>query len=291
MTKLTIAEICEKAKEMPCCPSILPQVMELLNRDDAGIMDLEDVILRDQALAAAVLKMANSAYFSGGRSFDNLSDAILRLGFRQTYRLTVTVSSGRWSSLDISAYGWQPGDFCRHSFAVAVASRLIAEKTGAADADLAYTAGLMHDAGKLALAYAAGDVLTQVREYQKEMVCDWISAEKEVLGFSHEDISASLLASWGFPEILIEVGKNYASPANVDAEFKGLVSVVHAGKHLAIQTGVGAGEDAFWTPLDQESIRILNLKESELQDLMPGLVDVLTKLLRKEIFTGAIRFE
>lgn len=291
MSPLTVQSICEKARELPCSPSNLPQVVELLSKEDAGIADLEEVILRDQALGAAVLKMANSVFFSGGRSFDSLAEAILRLGFRQTYRITVSVSGGRWSSTDIAAYGWQEGDFCRHSFAVAVASRKLADTTGLTDPDLAYTAGLMHDTGKLALAFAAGDRLDAVREYQKQESCDWMRAERKVLGFTHADVTAQLLSGWNFPEVLVQAGKHYAEPSKSPETFKPLVCIVHAAKHLATETGVGAGEDAFWIPLDQQSVEILRLEEADLQAMLPELVEVLEKLLSKEMYVGAIRFD
>lgn len=288
---LTVQEICQKAQQLPCSPSILPQVVQLLSRDDAGISELESIIKRDPGLSAAVLKMANSAYFSAGQSFDHLSEAILRLGFKQTYRITVSVTGGRWSSFDLGAYGWQPGDFCRHSFAVAVSARLVAEHTSGADPELAYTAGLMHDAGKLALAYASLPSLDAVRRKQQLTRTDWLTAEQAVLGFTHADVTAALLSSWNFPSNLVEVGRHYASPAEADPEYGPLVNTVHAAKHLAIQTGIGAGEDAFWTPLEQDNIRSLGLEESEFQDLLPELVDILQKLLQKEILTGAIRFD
>lgn len=288
---LTIEEICDQAQQLPCSPSLLPLVVNLLGRDDAGISDLEDIIRKDPGLSAAVLKMANSAMFSSGQVFDNLSDAILRLGFTQTYRITVSVTGGRWSSFDLSAYGWQPGDFCRHSFAVAVASRYVAAQTDKADPELAYTAGMMHDAGKLAIALVGHDLLDNVRLHQEQAHGSWLESEKAVLGFTHAELTAALMQRWHFPENLIEVGRHYAAPSLAPAELRGLVSVVHTGKHLAIQSGIGAGEDAFWTPLEPDSVAFLGLDEGQLQQMMPEVVATLQKLLHNEILTGKIRFD
>lgn len=287
----TIEEVCQAAEQIPCSPSLLPEVVSLLNQPDAGISDLESIIHRDPGLSAAVLKMANSAYFSSRVAFDNLNDAILRLGFKQTYRIAVSVSGGRWNSFDLSAYGWEPGDFCRHSFAVAVASRFLAEKTGAVDPELAFTAGMVHDAGKLALAYMGREYLDPIRDHQKERECDWLSAEKEVLGFTHAEITGALLKKWNFPENLIDVGLYYATPSSARAENALLLAVVHGGKHLAIQTGVGLGEDAFWTPLDPAAIEKLGVSEEDLRFIVPDLIDTLKRLLHRELLTGKISFE
>ncbi|MFO7725289.1 MAG: HDOD domain-containing protein [Oceanipulchritudo sp.] len=288
---LTIEEVCQAAQQIPCSPSLLPEVVRLLNQPDAGIDELEGIIHRDPGLSAAVLKMANSAFFSSGQSFDNLSDAILRLGFKQTYRITVSVSGGRWNSFDLSAYGWQPGDFCRHSFAVAVASRFLAEKTEAIVPELAFTAGMIHDAGKLALAYMGTEYVDPIRDYQREHQCDWFAAERKVLGFTHAEVTGALLKNWNFPENLIDVGLHYATPASAREGNELLLAVVHGGKHLAIQTGVGLGEDAFWTPLDPTVIEQLGASEEDLRLILPDLIESLKALLHRELLTGKISFD
>jgi HD-like signal output (HDOD) protein len=287
----TIEDVCQAAQQIPCSPSLLPEVVRLLNEPDAGIAELEAVIRRDPGLSAAVLKMANSAFFSAGHSFDNLTDAILRLGFKQTYRIAVSVSGGRWTSFDLSAYGWEPGDFCRHSFAVAVASRLLAEKTGKVVPELAFTAGMIHDAGKLALAYLGSDVLDPIRDYQDKEQCDWLSAEKAVLGFTHAEVTAALLKGWNFPPNLLEVALHYAFPTQASPENVDLLAIVHSGKHLAIQTGVGLGEDAFWTHLDPAAVEQLGMSEADLRAVLPDLIDSLKTLLHQELLTGKISFD
>lgn len=288
---MTLEEICKKAEGLPCSPGVLPQAVSLLGRDDTGLEDLEQVILRDPGLSAAVLRLANSATYGGAQKFDTLGDAIFRLGFKETYRLTVAVTGGRWTSHDLQAYAWEPGDFCRHSFAVGVSAQMVARASKACREELAYTAGLLHDAGKLALAFAAADTLENVRSQQAQTQSAWMDAEEAVLGFSHADITAQLFSNWGLPDSLVAVGKYYARPSQAAAAHRALVAVVHAGKHLAIQTGIGAGEDAFLTGLDDAAVASLGLDEQQLRDLLPLLIDELKKFLRKDILVGPIRFD
>jgi HD-like signal output (HDOD) protein len=291
MTMPTIDDVCQAAQQLPCSPSLLPDVVKLLNERDAGISDLEAVIMKDPGLSAAVLKMANSAFFSSGLTFDNLTDAIFRLGFKQTYQIAVSVSGGRWNSYDLSAYGWEPGDFCRHSFAVAVTSRFLAEKTEKVLPELAFTAGMIHDAGKLALAYVGADIIDSVRKYQESNACDWVTAESEVLGFTHADVSGRLLQQWNFPSNLVQVGRYYLFPSKGDPENADLLALVHTAKHLAIQTGVGLGVDAFWTHLEDTAIERLGLSEEDLRLVLPDVIEALKALLHHELLTGKIRFE
>jgi len=60
---MKIEQICEKAKTLPASPSIMPSLVALLSREDASLNDLEAIISRDTSLSAAVLRMANSAFF------------------------------------------------------------------------------------------------------------------------------------------------------------------------------------------------------------------------------------
>lgn len=288
---ITIEQICDEAREIPCAPSLLPRLMEVLKREDAALHDLEDLITQDPGLSAAMLKVANSAYFSGGNTFDTVQDAIFRLGLKETYRLAVSVSAGRWGAREVEGYSWEPGDFCRHSFAVAVSSELVARETDSCSPDVAYTAGLMHDAGKLALAFVAGRELEKVWAVVQEKRCAWLEAEKEVFGFHHADVSKALLERWKFPENLLAVASCYANPGQAPQAYASLVRSVHTGKHLAIQTGIGVGEDAFWTNLDSSCVDLLGLDEESLRDLVPPLMARLEKMLRQNLVTGLPHFD
>jgi HD-like signal output (HDOD) protein len=92
---ITIEAICAQAEALPCSPGLLPKAVQLMQSEEAQLADLEHLILMDTGLSAAVLKMANSPAFASGRSFDSISEAVLRLGFRQTYRIVVAVLGGK----------------------------------------------------------------------------------------------------------------------------------------------------------------------------------------------------
>jgi len=287
---MRVADICEKAQEIPCSPSVLPSLLRLLNDENASIDEFQKIIRQDTGLSGSVLKLANSAYFGAGNQYDNLDQAILHLGFRQTYEAIASVAGGRWSSFDAKGYGWEPGDFCRHSFTVAIASELVAMETGVCKPELAYTAGLMQDAGKLAIAYVDPEGLESVRQHQAKAQCPWLESEQSILGFDHAEVCGALLEGWRFPETLIEAGRWYFAPSKASEANRSLVCCVHVGKHLAIETGIGGGEDAFWTNLEGEAVTSLNMDESDLRALLPALTERLRALLKDEIQSGRIRF-
>jgi len=148
-------------------------------------------------------------------------------------------------------YGWEPGDLYRHSLTVAVGADLLAKKLGQVSPEIAYTAGLLHDVGKLALAYVCSASFEEIRRFQAERKCSWREAESALLGYDHTEVAGALLRVWSFPSNLIEVVSFYPRPRLAAAEHRALVTCVHAAKHLALCLGTGVGEDGFTTELDE----------------------------------------
>lgn len=285
---MTLTEICKKAQEIPASPSILPVCLKLLDDDDASLQELSDLVKQDIGLSASVLKLANSAALGGDVSFDSLDDAIFRLGFRLTYNLVVTAVGGRWSNISLEGYSWTPGDFFRHSLTVAVAAQKIAKILEICDVDLAYTAGLMHESGKLALAYACPEAINQARGLVNQSDCNWLRAEEMVLGFNHTQISKELLGGWSFPDSLLQVAAHYPKPSEISGEFLSLVEVVHLAKHMAIQTGIGVGEDAFWLEVDPPVLTHLGEDHENFEDLYATIVADVRNRLQGGLLTGAL---
>ena len=235
---LPMQMVVEMARNIPCSPWVLPQLMDLLTHpDQADAQNIQAIMMKDSGLVSSVLRAANSAYFSTSHRCESVAEAVLRLGFREVYRLTVSSVAGRWLSQIEHGYGWEPGDLCKHSLCVAVASEFIAKETGKVSVGLAYTAGLLHDVGKLALAHACADQFEKIRIQQQKSGVSWRQAEHEILGYDHTDVGGVLMEAWTFPTSLIQVACYYPRPTLSGSEFRSLVTCVHAGKHLAINLG------------------------------------------------------
>ena len=285
---LKIEEICIRAQSLPVSPTVLPRLLELLGREELNLEDLEEVIQTDTGLSAAVLKMANSISFGGRGQYSEIAQAILYLGFPSTHELMMTVAGGRWNAVDVDGYAWQPGDFFRHNFAVVVAASTIAKQIDFPSPETTYAAGLMHEAGKLALAFVSPESINAIRIFQEEHSCRWIEAERAALGFAHNDISATLLKKWNFPKSLIEVGAFYPVPKQASEPNQTLVQVIHVAKHLAIQTGIGVGEDEFWLDPKEEVLEALGLVDDDLEGLLIATLEKIEKVLGGNTLAGAI---
>lgn len=275
---LSLKSVCDKAASLPCAPDLVPMILPLLENPDASNSVLSDLISRDPGTSAAVLRLANSVYFGRGKC-GSLDEAFLRLGTQEISRLLVGGIVGRWASAPVEGYGWEPGDLCTHSFTVAIAADVIARERGEACQKEAYTAGLLHDIGKLGMAHACGQHFDLVRKRQEISDLSWRELEREVFGFDHTEVGAALLRRWNFPLSLVQVVEFYPRPQSVTGPDRSLVLLVHAAKNLAINIGQGVGEDGFSNELDAT----LLLEEGYTADFFTSLLPVIIAEMDKVI--------
>lgn len=288
---ITIAEVCQKALRLPCSPVLLPRIIEVIEREDASVDDLEKIICLDPVLASSTLRLANSAYFSSSSNrVERLDEAIQRLGLREIYRLAALSLAGRWMTLATEGYRWEAGDFCRLALVTAVAAEYLAEKMDLGNPRIAYTAGLVHEVGKLAVAYSCHEYFGEIRAHQQANSCVWLVSEKAVLGFNHAEVGSELLKQWNFPEKLIAVATyNPPTPA-APAEVMPLLVNVHAAKYLATSIGAGVAEDGFLFELNAGLLLEWGYTASVLETALPEVLARSSRLLQENLLHGTLKF-
>lgn len=286
----TFDDVCARALALPCSPTLLPRLAEQLQRPSADLAELAALIGLDPVLASATLRMANSVYFATGEPVDSISDAVMRLGVREIYRIAALSLASRWMAIEVDGYRWEAGDFCRASLVKALAAEALALETRLAEPSLAYTCGLVHEIGKLAIAFSCAPDFAAIRARRDARGGTWIQAETEVLGFNHPMVSARLLREWRFPAPCVAVAAHNPPDATLPAEFAPLAALVHAANHLAAALGAGQGEDAYLYRLDSALLEAHGLGAELLERTMPRVLDRATQLLHGRLNTGAVGF-
>ncbi|MDX2186057.1 MAG: HDOD domain-containing protein [Opitutaceae bacterium] len=287
----SLSDICDKALRLPCSPSLLPRLVSVLEKEDAPIDELAQVIQIDPVLASSTLRLANSAYFAGaGREVETLNEALLRLGQREVYRLAALSLTSRWMNQKIEGYGWEAGDFCRLSLVTAVAAEYLAEQTKRVESRVAYTAGLVMEIGKLAVAHGCNEHFAAIREYQQTNRANWLDAERAILGYSHAEVGAELLRRWKFPASLVAVGTYNPPKASDPADFLPLLVHVHAAKYLAVTIGAGVTEDGFLFELNSTLLMEWGFSPEVLEQAIPHVLERASKLLHDKLSHGSLSF-
>lgn len=284
----SLDDVCSRALALPCSPALLPRLSALLGRADANVDELAALVGLDPVLASATLRMANSVFFAPGRPVETVGEAVMRLGVRELYRLAAFSLAARWMAIEVDGYRWEPGDFFRASLIKALAAEALAQATGGVDASLAYTCGLVHEIGKLAIAYSCAPDFAAVRARREERGGTWIEAETAVLGFNHATVSARLLREWGFPAACVAVAEHNPPDAELPVEFRPLAAHVHAAHHLAAAFGAGQGEDAYLYRLDAALLAAHGIDAALIERTLPLVRDRAARLLDERLNTGRV---
>lgn len=267
----SLQEVCDRALRLPCSPALLPRLLSVLSDPDSSADEIAQIIMVDASLAAATLRLANSVMFGGDAAVETLSDAVMRLGQRELFRLASLASLHRWEQGASGRNG--PGDFCRHALCTGIAAEAIAQATGAVDPDLAYTAALICNLGQLAIGHACGAFFPALDERCATTGCTWIEAEQAILGFTHPAVGGHLLRQWKFPHLLVEAVECSEAPRKATDAVRPLAIHVHAAKYVATSFGPGVPENGFLFELDTNALAECGVTATLLEETMTLLLE------------------
>jgi len=216
---------------LPPALDIVPQLLVFLGDEEKNGELLAELIRVDPGLTANVLRVANSAAFAGAYRMENLSAAVLRLGLREVYRIVLQVVA---SPVFLNAT--QPGasslDLWQHSLQSAVAAQVLARWLGE-DSELAFTAGLLHDVGKLIFHQLFGkDYIVMVHDAQAQNA---LLYQREFARYQtdHAAVGGRLLKRWNFPDTMIHTVQFHHELAKCPKPDVRLVSLIFASNLLA----------------------------------------------------------
>lgn len=229
MSVLVLDDVLKVIHRLPSLPTVVMELLASIDQDDADIDTLAGKIAQDQALTAKALRLANSSFYGRAQAVNTMTEAIAILGFR-TVRSVVTTAGLMQSMGHGSGNGPDLQPFWQHAIAVAVCARELAPHVRVKP-DHAYTAGLLHDIGRLVLVTQLGDQYANAVAYGVAHDCGTLQAERSVLGLDHAEIGQALTVYWKFPPHLQRaVGMHHATEV---PENESLTLVVMAADAIA----------------------------------------------------------
>jgi len=260
----SVEDIISQVSSLPLLPDTALKLMNVMNDPQSTIDNIVDSVKYDQAITGEVLRICNSAYFGVSRKVTSLNDAMLCLGTVKVLQLVMAVHTNSMLSREQVGYGLEPGVLWKHSVAVALASSLAAQRLKIPDANLAFTAGLLHDIGKVIL---NEHVAKEFAEIVRRVTDDHISfgeAESQVLGYSHEEVGGMIAEKWRLPEPIIRCIRYHHDPGSLDPPDT-LVDAVYLANCVCLLLGVGLGEDGLFYRADQSLMERHQLHEHDLE--------------------------
>lgn len=284
-------------EELPTIPVVATQVLQLLDQPDIKIEEVADLMLTDQVMTARVMKMVNSPVYKPGHEITSLKRALVYLGLKHIREVALTTSL-------INAFGEGSGEFdinafWEHSFGVGMVSKIIAEKIGYPDVEMAYIAGIIHNLGEVFLSHYLRSEFQAVLDSIKGQQVKLVDAEAERLGTTHCEIGLCMARKWNFPEVYCEVISCHHTPSEATID-PVLCAIVNLSDLFCSVRGLNYDgrewvsfnlfEEEAWQILRNEAPSLANLDVErfcyELDDAVPDV-----KELVKSIFTSTEQAE
>ena len=207
MNSKTMMKKLERIEDLPTLPTILFEVNRLLEDINTSAKVLSDTIEKDQSMVVKILKLVNSAFYGFRSRISDISNAVVLLGFNTVRNSVISVSIIKAFSGKNALKGFDIADFWRHSIAVAVTSKRLAEKCRVEAPDNCFVAGLLHDIGKLILSQYFQDLFTRVWITAQKENLTFYEAEKKEISVKHPEIGSFLAKRWQFPDHLVDAIK------------------------------------------------------------------------------------
>lgn len=196
-------ELVRNLTQLPSSPTVLPRLMAILRDNMSALEDSAALIKLDSGIAARVLQMANSSYYGKRDRCYDVGEAVGRVGVVKVYELVAYAATAPLLMRPLAAYGLAPDVLWRLSVSCALASERLAAGAGY-EVNIAYTAGLLHAAGMVAIDLWAAEHARALRLHHHGLPDESTADEKRSIGFTNANVAASLLKSWGFAPAIAE---------------------------------------------------------------------------------------
>lgn len=239
---MTAPELIQQLTDLPALPQAGLKLMRLLENPDCDTDEVVKVVRMDAVLSAKLLRACNSAIYGFRQTVTSIDQAVFSLGFAEVQRLAIALTFGGVMNQTLRGYEIDNEAYWLHSLLVGFGAEALAKAVPQfkSEASAAYTAGILHDIGKLVLnRVLARESIATIRDLIETHGYSRLDAERDVLGFEHAEVGACLLEKWGLPACLAEAVRHHHEP--VFRPQPTLSVFIHMANCIAHQFGSAPG--------------------------------------------------
>ncbi len=267
MNPVTLDSIVDNINRLPSLPSVVNELILALGNKSVNVDELAHGIEKDQALSARALRVANSPFYGVRQPIASIHDAIVVLGFRAVSSLVTTAALTNYFKLPELAW-FDQSTFWRQSLGTAICCRKLASSAGL-DPETGFTAGLLHDIGRLILVISCPQQYQAAMAWRNERDCFLLEAEMQVLGVNHAQAGEALAKHWNFaPAVRAAIASHHAPLASPSAT---LSDLVHVADILGHALDIARDPQALVREIDPAAWQRLGLDWARLSTILPSI--------------------
>ncbi|GAB3486018.1 HDOD domain-containing protein [Marinomonas epiphytica] len=225
---MQVQDLLKHSEKLPNVPDVVRELIQLLSNPDADYGVIAGKVARDQTISLKVLRVVNSAYFGLSRKVSSLDEATVLLGMDKLK--TLVIATGFASSVS-EVEGIKLKDFWSDSFRVAELAKWLAERTDLVNPDEAFTAGIVHNIGRLLIHLAEPEMAMKVQDMVASTGVSRIKAETDVFGFTSQTAGKTLMDFWKLPSVLTDAVGQHKRPF-ADGDPLALACVLNLASYL-----------------------------------------------------------
>ena len=273
--RIDLASLQQRIAQLPALPRAAAEALAMLRDDNSSAEDCARCIGTDQALTARVLRLANSAFYGVPGRVGSVNRAVQMLG-KRTLRaaLTAVALTGQFSA--IQCEGFRFDGFWRHTIGTAIGAEAIA-RARSLDDETAFTAGVLHDIGRLALAAHFPRETAAMLELARTRDLPWLDAERLALGTDHAVVGATIASQWHFPAAVQAAIAAHHVPQS-DSGRPSMADVIHVADAIVHALDL-AGEPAESVPdIDAQAWQRVGLSHEQALELFQCIEQGVTAL-------------
>jgi len=261
---------------------VVSEVIAVLASPGATVRELKMIIEIDPPLAARILHLANSAFYSRGRSYSTIEDAIILLGFEATLRLVLSQKVCELFTQGDAVESYSRARLWRHSTATALLSRLIHRREFGVPGETAFACGLLHDLGLvIADQFRHQHFVAALKESfagQRPLR----ECERERIGFDHGEVVLALAERWTLPREVIDCFKYLRDPfAGTGPHTRSVLSLFVANSYCRAHGFEHGGIASARGPSLEDALSAIQILPAALDRLGIDLLEEITQLEAK----------
>jgi len=255
--EISLEEVINKINDLPSFPQVVQEILNDLDNEEISLDTIVEKVSLDQSLAAKVLQVANTSYYGTNSKVISIQQAISMLGITNLKNL---IRTSIFKTHLPTAYcrGFDNLGFWRHNIATAICAELIARSLHLKH-DFAFTAGLLHDIGRLVLVSRFPKKYEEVIRLAIEKDCSLLDAERNLLGVDHVAVGLILALQWNFSDAIQDAIRGHHEPD--DKELNSIASIVHVANAIVHTLDLSDNQQEMAVPISQHAWDALGLSE------------------------------